>query len=332
MNTLTNERLEKLKGMASVSQLPALGIQPAELQEMVSRLLAAEAQLASVSANYDKAVMRNISERYQKDAANSALVQRAAELEAQLAELRGQAADAEIKWDGSEFTVQNVRDGFSYGVTPVFIRPVPPAASQPSRVTPVPLAELAEGIRALHSSPASQPYTVPDYYVVVTKANVWQTFCKTRAEADFIVSKPFHKGYYVLEVYTRRAAMLQAGNFRENENSSTKNCRGIAETSTECPTSTLHGALLRREEFAAELESMTPEQRQAHDKAIADFKSEFLPNSPVIPDGWVKGKFAYDTLFNAIGKAVNIQGEALSISVKAFEDAMLAAAPQHKGE
>lgn len=55
-------------------------------------------------------------------------------------------------------------------------------------------------------------------------------------------------------------------------------------------------------------------------------------NSPVIPDGWVKGKFAYDTLFNAIGKAVNIQGEALSISVKAFEDSMLAAAPQHKGE
>lgn len=55
-------------------------------------------------------------------------------------------------------------------------------------------------------------------------------------------------------------------------------------------------------------------------------------NSPVIPDGWVKGKFAYDTLFNAIGKAVNIQGDALSISVKAFEDSMIAAAPQHKGE
>lgn len=53
-------------------------------------------------------------------------------------------------------------------------------------------------------------------------------------------------------------------------------------------------------------------------------------NSPVIQDGWVKGKFAYDTLFNAIGKAVTIQGEALSISVKAFEDSMISAAPQHK--
>lgn len=54
-------------------------------------------------------------------------------LKAQLAELRGQAADAEIKWDGSEFTVQNVRDGFSYGVTPVFIRPAP----QPQPATPI---------------------------------------------------------------------------------------------------------------------------------------------------------------------------------------------------
>lgn len=62
----------------------------------------------------------------------------------------------------------------------------------------------------LYTHPAPVP-AVPDYYVVVTTANVWQTFCKTRAEADFIVSKPFHKGYYVLEVYTRRAAMLNGG-------------------------------------------------------------------------------------------------------------------------
>jgi hypothetical protein len=32
----------------------------------------------------------------------------------------------------------------------------------------------------------------------------------------------------------------------------------------------------------------------------------------------------YDVLFNAIGKAVNIQGEALSISVKAFKAAIAA--------
>lgn len=65
-------------------------------------------------------------------------------------------------------------------------------------------------ITPLYTHPAPVP-TVLDYYVVVTSANVWQTFCKTRAEADFIVSKLFHKGYYVLEVYTRRAAMLNGG-------------------------------------------------------------------------------------------------------------------------
>lgn len=46
--------------------------------------------------------------------------------------------------------------------------------------------------------------------------------------------------------------------------------------------------------------------------------------------GWSKGHFGYHTLFNAIGKAVNIQGNALSISVSAFEDAMLAAVPQQE--
>lgn len=34
-----------------------------------------------------------------------------------------QVPDAEIKWDGTDLTVQNVRDGFSFGVTPVFTVP-----------------------------------------------------------------------------------------------------------------------------------------------------------------------------------------------------------------
>ena len=72
------------------------------------------------------------------------------------------------------------------------------------------LQQLDESVQGRDTHPAPVP-AVPDYYVVVTTANVWQTFCKTRAEADFIVSKPFHKGYYVLEVYTRRAAMLNGG-------------------------------------------------------------------------------------------------------------------------
>ncbi|STB14262.1 Uncharacterised protein [Citrobacter freundii] len=46
----------------------------------------------------------------------------------------------------------------------------------------------------------------PDYYVVVTSAGVWQSFCKTRAEAEFIVSKPFNPGYSVLDIYTAQPA------------------------------------------------------------------------------------------------------------------------------
>ncbi|EPG7941951.1 hypothetical protein N8Z01_00735 [Enterobacter hormaechei subsp. hoffmannii] len=42
----------------------------------------------------------------------------------------------------------------------------------------------------------------PDYYVVVTSVGVWQSFCKTKAEAEFIVSKPFNQGYSILELYT----------------------------------------------------------------------------------------------------------------------------------
>ena len=44
--------------------------------------------------------------------------------------------------------------------------------------------------------------TEPDYYVVVTSVGVWQSFCKTKAEAEFIVSKPFNPGYSILEIYT----------------------------------------------------------------------------------------------------------------------------------
>ncbi|EPN1620201.1 hypothetical protein ACTV1I_002523 [Cronobacter dublinensis] len=35
----------------------------------------------------------------------------------------------------------------------------------------------------------------PDYYVVVTSVGVWQSFHRNRAEAEFIVSKPFNPGY-----------------------------------------------------------------------------------------------------------------------------------------
>lgn len=49
------------------------------------------------------------------DAAIAEIVAKAVEAEF------SRTPDAEIKWDGTNLTVQNVRDGFSFGVTPVFV-------------------------------------------------------------------------------------------------------------------------------------------------------------------------------------------------------------------
>lgn len=52
-------------------------------------------------------------------------------------------------------------------------------------------------------------------------------------------------------------------------------------------------------------------------------------NSPEIPEGWKMGKFGYQDLFNAIAAAVTSpHAGSFSISVKAFEDVMIAAAPE----
>ncbi|RUR87588.1 hypothetical protein PB16LOC_04378 [Pectobacterium versatile] len=160
-----------------------------------------------------------------------------ASLRAQLAELRGQEPVAWIVGSeeiedfkrGREVTVMRDGDEEELGTIALYARPVPPAAAQQIIVTDEmamafhrattdgdvgsdDVSDIKIGLGAALcniNTPASQPYTVPDYYVVVTTANVWQTFCKTRAEADSIVSKPFRKGYYILEVYARRAAAPQ---------------------------------------------------------------------------------------------------------------------------
>ncbi|CAH5649302.1 hypothetical protein AI2983V1_2665 [Enterobacter cloacae] len=75
------------------------------------------------------------------------------------------------------------------------------------------------------------------------------------------------------------------------------------------------GTLTQRELFRAGWE--------AHHRAM-------LQSGAPVQFGWSKGHFGYNALFNAISKAVSIQGSALSISVSAFEDAMLAAAPQQE--
>jgi uncharacterized Zn finger protein (UPF0148 family) len=47
-----------------------------------------------------------------------------------------------------------------------------------------------------------------------------------------------------------------------------------------------------------------------------------------VPEGWDASRYSYQTIFNAIAAAVQLQGCGIAISVAAFNTAMLAAAPQ----
>lgn len=49
-------------------------------------------------------------------------------------------------------------------------------------------------------------------------------------------------------------------------------------------------------------------------------------SEPKLPNSWIKGQFAYQDLFNAIGAAVVSKHPSIEISVKAFEASMLASA------
>ncbi len=103
------------------------------------------------------------------------------------------------------------------------------------------------------------------------------------------------------------AAMLKYGDFRENQNPSTKNFRENAETSTKypeklpcdvmlqpgmtirkgCHTTTLLFALNRRSVYEAELSAMSAEDKADMQKAIEEFKRQLAPVQiyAVIPEG-----------------------------------------------
>ena len=77
-------------------------------------------------------------------------------------------------------------------------------------------------------------------------------------------------------------------------------------------------------------EGGTLSQRELFQAGWEAHHAAMLQSGAPVQFGWSKGHFGYNALFNAISKAVSIQGSALSISVSAFEDAMLAAAPQRE--
>lgn len=98
--------------LSLIDRLEAAEARVKEQQDEIERLNKESQNLSDQLASCDR------ERRSFRDLAKS--------LEAEIAR-RDEAAEpsAEIKWDGTEFTVQNVADAFSYGVTPVYTAPQP---------------------------------------------------------------------------------------------------------------------------------------------------------------------------------------------------------------
>lgn len=95
------------------------------------------------------------------------------------------------------------------------------------------------------------------------------------------------------------------------------------------PTKTMLGALLRRAEYHAELEAMTPEQRAEHDAGMKEFAAMLQGadgNSPVIKDGWVL--VPIEPTLEMIKSGANAASDGMLIP--GMYRAMLAAAPQQE--
>lgn len=96
-----------------------------------------------------------------------------------------------------------------------------------------------------------------------------------------------------------------------------------------CRAAMLQGAEpSKMSEIMPDYEGVDMTQRELFQAGWEAHHAAMLRAGAPVQFGWSKGHFGYHTLFNAISKAVNIQGGAISISVSAFEDAMLAAAPK----
>lgn len=205
MNTLTNEaiksRIEALKNSHAQNNNAVTSTYLMDAKAF-EELLSLRAKLASVNANCDKAIITGIVDRYQKDTANYALVNRCAALEVQLAELRGQEPVAWIVGSeeidefkrGREVTVMRDGDEEELEKIALYIRPVPPAASNllsagwqacrdghwfSIKAEDVPHYRDNEEVPvrevyATSTTPAaSQPYAVPDYFAsLVGKARI----------------------------------------------------------------------------------------------------------------------------------------------------------------
>ena len=146
---------------------------------------------------------------------------------------------------------------------------------------------------------------------------------------------------------TIRAAMLQAGNFRGIQNSSTNNCREISETSTNEHEIETHTLLKSIEGMEVSVDVSTCDADAGHryfgtvteiselDTArngyillVQDAKPNFKPagNSPATPDGWQLVPKEPTAAMNKAGWAAMNEHDAINPTYRA----MLAAAPQQE--
>lgn len=108
-------------------------------------------------------------------------------------------------------------------------------------------------------------------------------------------------------------------------------CNAAADSWNACRAAMLQGAEpSKMSGIMPDYEGGTLSQSEVFQAGWEAHHAAMLQSGAPVQFGWSKGHFGYNALFNAISKAVSIQGSALSISVCAFEDAMFAAAPQRE--
>ncbi|EMC4246954.1 hypothetical protein VEL58_004086 [Cronobacter sakazakii] len=135
----------------------------------------------------------------------------------------------------------------------------------------------------------------PDFYVVVTSVGVWQSFHRSRAEAEFIVNKPFNPGYSVLEIYT------------------------VPPAPTDKPKSEMSQ---KAEQLLRDTTALAGKLSAETDTTAQQFES--LAGKAVVPDGW--RLVPIDPTKDMLRAGQSVVGFWLN-TIKCYE-AMLAAAPE----
>lgn len=332
MNTLTNERLKELTRQGAEDDTP-LCASSIEVRELAERLLSAEAQLAELRGQEPIAYI--ISDKYNR---RGDLTRRSAE---------------------SIYSAEEIAE-HEIACPPLFARPVPPAASQPT----CDVWKWCCEYQYNKDWPALD-YDIFDHQHEAeekardTEGNVFPIYKSIQeTQVDFLpknldraltimgmaIPESKEEFNFQSERWIQRLinAVLRMG--KQSQPVLSDVIEKFSEMNIGFPVQKLKADYVISwvlNNYPCDIKSqpyMVPDEMAVTDEMTVTAqmfaRGHNACRAAMLQSGnsnvWVKGRFAYDTLFNAIGKAVNIQGDALSISVKAFEEAMLAAAPQHQ--